>query len=245
MKRRTFTLIELLVVIAIIAILAAMLLPALNQAREKAMSIKCTALLKELGSIDQFYGNDNDDFVLPTMLAKTDGGTGAWYWSNVGYNYYNKTLFSRTQPKKLAPAIPLCPSTYTHVGSLEPFCNTVSGETGFSLASAGNGGIARNSVIGYWHATRGFDYPFIKRVKVKTPSKKLFIWDAFYYAAKSRFGNLSGNSNIDTAWYRHYGTTAAINAGMADGHAGRVEYFNPNTLQDGVKLNSIYLMPLE
>ena len=81
-RRNSFTLIELLAVIAIIAILAGMLLPALNQARERARSIHCTANLKQLGSAQLLYAGESGDRFIPLHYAESGGNEMRWYSTN-------------------------------------------------------------------------------------------------------------------------------------------------------------------
>ena len=97
---KSFTLIELLIVIAIIAILAGMLLPALNAARSKAHGIACINNLKQLGTATAMYINDFN--YVPKRGEGTSGISTSIYFTHLlapylGYKLKNINQFNNTQ----------------------------------------------------------------------------------------------------------------------------------------------------
>ncbi len=236
MKRTLFTLIELLVVIAIIAILAAILLPALNKARETARTSKCVASFKQLGAAALMYASDHQDMVVPFSNSSTlttvrwtgnelfvkTLGIATWKW---GVEYWDKSF--------------ICPSI------------------GYQDFKEGKYLYARycyGMPTGIGTPNTGYSAPLptykihYKLSLVKNPSRKLLFTEVTAGAVASLWqskpkdywaqseAELSAASTELTAW-RHKGRQAA-NVAFFDGHVetrhySTLAYYGPDGSSTG------------
>jgi len=107
---RGFTLIELLVVIAIIAILAAMLLPALARAKLKAQGVQCMNAHRQLAMAWRMYTEDNRDVLLFASSDLANGGwqPGVWMSGNLNFDSGNASNWDPSQDIYKSPIWPYC-----------------------------------------------------------------------------------------------------------------------------------------
>ena len=210
MKKAGFTLIELLIVIAIIAILAAMLLPALNKARATARKSNCAGNLKQMGTYAQLYSADYGDYVLPWYGKANDRP-----WSQLIFEVYmNAKSEWDTRPVKSA-VIFHCPADPREMTKTEGI---------LSRSYSYNNRDKRNSSRNYLSDWSGSEVYINKQSAIRNPSRVFLIVEHPMQPVENGF--------VDQTSWSSAASPAHQQEGLPEG-SGTKSLFSPATTHSG------------
>jgi prepilin-type processing-associated H-X9-DG protein/prepilin-type N-terminal cleavage/methylation domain-containing protein len=229
MKNRLFTLIELLVVIAIIAILAAMLLPALQQARARAHTTGCSSNLKQISGAMQLYADSNN---------------GAFLTNWCKLEFFHK-VFGGTPNDYVYPPGILCPGSYARKAkSTEYSWNRVNFSYGINSSGSLKADANYNRTESFPSNTSGL---FYKISNVKNASTKFMLMDGLDWSIKETGSppdswRLYGEGpTTGFVAYRHPGESA--NMAFFDGHVANLRQGKVNYLLGDNRRNWVCYLP--